>query len=483
MIYYKGVCFLNGTDSSGRIKNAILSPALVFAAFAVFIFIIYSRVPLMPGDDMIFFNMHLKYGFFDYLGTRYVTWSGRLFSDGLNYFFSGELNAVWCWFATVITVAGSVAIYKWVTFCKEITGAHKYFLALLCCFGFGIINSNVLSPSAFWITGSLYYIIPFELGVIAFTPFVFKIKDPDYKMKKWFMAVSVVCAIATVLSQEQYAVCLFGASVVTLAYILIKTRKLHKFPIVLTAVIAAALVVYIASPGNALRFAGSLGTFPMFDQLHPDVRLSMIGHVGINGLVNQSYMPLMFLWLAIGWVLFKKTRKIPAKVLAVACIVYAGIMFMRFLRLTDTNIFDLYMPAVQSLFDLPFPQDVNGIYIFWTAGLLLVPFSLYFLWGRSWQSLFFILVYVAALASVLASTFTPLVYFSGARTLFLANMLFLLLFIFHFANFKELFKLAVAIVCIACVKLVLFRIMCNNGFPLWYGVLDTTSVPFKVLEQ
>jgi hypothetical protein len=120
-------------------------------------------------------------------------------------------------------------------------------------------------------------------------------------------------------------------------------------------------------------------------------------------------------------------------------------------------------------------------YVFWGISLLLIPVNIFFIWGKSERSFYYILVYFAAIASIVLMTFTPVFYYSGARTAFLPNMLFLILLYFQMTHMEKPGGLAGLIIIIAVAKLVALLVLWNTaGFPLWYGVLDTSSIPFKV---
>ncbi len=471
-----------------RAKKILLSPALAFAVFAVFMFILFNRVPLMPGDDLIVSEMHLKYDFFDYMSYRFNTWSGRLFTDSLNFFITGELFFLWKWLCTGMIVAGSFAIYKWVTIGKEMTQARKCLFAYLCCFGFGIINSNVLSPSVFWVSGTTSYLLPFVMGIVAFTPFIFTLKNREYKVKTWLKIVSLVCAVLLAFSMEQITVCLIAAAGVTWIYLFIKTKKPRWFLLILTAVALISTLISMSAPGEALRFAANIGTFPLFETLELKQRLAIIAHYTMNTLINQSYLPLMFLWLATGIALFKKADKKVLKVFAALSVTVAVIMFVRQLSPVDSNVFGMFTQNFQMLFTFNYidAQNISKLsqilpYVFWGISLLLIPVNIFFIWGKSERSFYYILVYFAAIASIVLMTFTPVFYYSGARTAFLPNMLFLILLYFQMTHMEKPGGLAGLIIIIAVAKLVALLVLWNTaGFPLWYGVLDTSSIPFKV---
>jgi len=472
------------------IKKLIFSPIFAFLLFAVFMFILFRRVPLMPGDDQIFSQMHLNFGILDYVITRYVTWSGRLFSDGMNYYFSGELYFLWKWFCTAVIVASSFAIYKWVTWGKEMSQSRKILLAYLCCFGFGIISTDILSSTVFWVTGASYYLVPFALAVIAFTPFVFTLKNLEYKTRPWLMAASVFCAAFAVLSQEQAAVSLLAASVVTYIYLFIKTKKLNWFLLLLIGVTVAATIFVMRAPGNQLRYEGNLGTFPLFNMLNFQQRLSITTHFSMNTLINQSYMPLMFLWFVSGWMLFKEKTKKHLKILGIISIVFSIIIFVRMINPLDSNVFGFYMQNFQQLFSFSY-LDVQSFsnpvqmlpYIVWGPALLLIPINIWLLWGKSERSFIYTMIFIAAIGSLLLITMSPTMYFSGARTGYVTNMLFLILLYFMLTHLEKPTKLLLLIILIGVVKLVFLYSLWNaTGFTLWYGVLDTSSIPFKVMK-
>lgn len=483
---------INSIDFPPRIKKMLLSPGIVFVLFAILMFAIFNRVPLMPGDDLIFSEMHLQYNLADYLYLRYNTWSGRLFADGLNFFLAGEFTFLWKWLCTALLVASSFAIYKWVTLGKEMSPARKCLFACLCCFGLGLINSNILSSSVFWVTGALYYMVPVSMAVIVFTPFIFELKDKGYKTRAWLKAVCMLFAVFIAFTQEQVGVCLIAASAVIWVYLFIKTKKPNWFLVALTAVLLVFVLVSLNAPGNALRYEANNGTFPLFNLLDFKQRFAIMSHFTMNTLINQSYMPLMFLWFVTGWALFQKKDRKAMKVLGAASIAIAAVMLARQIIPVDSNIFGPYIEHFNRLFSFNYYLDMKsnyvpeqmGSYIFWGISLLLIPVNIWFIWGRSQRSFLYTLIFAAGISAIILITFTPLLYFSGARTGYLPNTLFLILLYFMLAHFEKLKKLVILIICIGLIKLVLLWTLWNaTGFKLWYGVLDTNSIPFKVTNS
>jgi len=304
------------------------------------------------------------------------------------------------------------------------------------------------------------------------------------------MAASVFCAAFAVLSQEQAAVSLLAASVVTYIYLFIKTKKLNWFLLLLIGVTVAATIFVMRAPGNQLRYEGNLGTFPLFNMLNFQQRLSITTHFSMNTLINQSYMPLMFLWFVSGWMLFKEKTKKHLKILGIISIVFSIIIFVRMINPLDSNVFGFYMQNFQQLFSFSY-LDVQSFsnpvqmlpYIVWGPALLLIPINIWLLWGKSERSFIYTMIFIAAIGSLLLITMSPTMYFSGARTGYVTNMLFLILLYFMLTHLEKPTKLLLLIILIGVVKLVFLYSLWNaTGFTLWYGVLDTSSIPFKVMK-
>lgn len=405
-------------------KRILLSKVTAFIVFFILMLTLCSKVPIFTGDDKIFAAMSLKYNFLEFISDRYWGWSGRLFF-------------LYKWLCAALITFCSFSVYKWITAAKEMSASHKLIFAYVSCFGFALISSSILSSLVFWVSGSLNYFVPFALGAVAFTPFVYALKNIDYKpgifLKSGYMASVAFAAF----SQEQVSLCLFVFSVSSVAYLLVKCRKLSRLLIVLLIVTTVCMIVSLSAPGNAVRYEASVSHyFPQFERIGFSARMSIAAHFCMNILINQSCLPLLFLWFITGSLLITKKKNKLSKVVSVALIAFSIIMLLRFISPADF-VFERFTGLFSSLFAFNYLSQqsiqipsVIFPYLFWGVSLLLIPIGIVLIWGKSKSSFFYGLLYLGAIATFALISFSPSLYVSGGRTGYIGNML--LLFLLYF---------------------------------------------------
>ena len=470
-------------------KKILLSEATAFIVFFILMLILFSKVPIFTGDDEIFAAISLKYNFLEFISERYWYWSGRLFSEALVYLFTSRLFFLYQWLCAALITVCSFSVYKWITAAKEMRPSHKLTFAYISCFGFALISSSILSSSVFWVSGSLNYFVPFTFGIIAFTPFVFALKNIDYKPGIFLKTGFIASAVFAAFSQEQVSLCLFAFSAFSIAYLLVKRRKLSRFLISLLIITTVCMIVSLSAPGNSIRYEASVVQyFPQFEQIGFSARMAVSAHFCTNMLINQSCLPLMFLWFIIGSLLFTRKKSVLSKVISIALITVAIIMLLRFISPADF-VFSRFTGLLSPLFTFNYLTwqsiripSVFFPYLFWGIALLLIPAGIILIWGKSKETFFYGLLYLGAIATFALISFSPSLYVSGGRTGYIGNMLLILLLYFLLTHYNKFPRIAAILICISVLKLILlFTLWHTSGFELWYGVMDTQNIPFIVM--
>ena len=87
---------IRASDSLVRQIYTVVSFFVILIPNVVFFFLIFNVKAFLYDnryDDCFFYQLAIKYDFFDYIIMRYKTWSGRLVGDSLSYFLS--LSGIW----------------------------------------------------------------------------------------------------------------------------------------------------------------------------------------------------------------------------------------------------------------------------------------------------------------------------------------------------------------------------------------------------
>jgi hypothetical protein len=480
-----------------RIRDFGTSPAIPFIIFFIISLALMSKVPLQPNnDDHYFSTMHLQYNLPQYLWMRYMTWSGRVSVEILFYYFEGSLFFLWKWLCAISITACAFVLYTVISYGKDFSNKESFLYASLSCLSFFLINSGVLSPSVFWVTGALAYLIPTSLALIAFMPFFFSIRNPVYQPRRAFVCY-LIAAILTAIGQEQAALCFVAFAVLTIIYLLAQKRKISTQLWIILAVSVLLLAVSLAAPGDALRSRAEAVTwFPSFYSIDIFKRASVTAFFFMQALFDLTYLPLLLIWWVIGTLLWKKNPSRFSRWLSILSFLFAILMTLRLIHPLDTSISSTFKETIQKWFTFHYlsrgsfshpDQYLDQLmpYVFWGTGLLLVPFSIWTIYKRTRFSFFYIFIFIGAMTSILITAFSPTLFASGGRTDFVSSVLLILLIMFLLSEKGQMKTLAAMILAIALIKLFMLSSTWLNhgGYQFWYGGFNIKEIPFEVLGK
>lgn len=477
--------------TSNWFKQGILNPAIPFLLLFLLSLLLFSQVKIVAGDDEIFAAMHLHYSLPQYILMRYQTWSGRLFIEALLYYFTSPAFFLWKWLCALSITASAFVLYTFVHFGRNLSRQENFIAATLSCCSFFLINSAILSPSVFWVTGALNYLIPTTLGLIAFLPFFFSLQKENYQPRKT-LVLYLAAAILTALGEEQVSLCLVGFSVLVIVYLFYTKRKISKSLWIILAVTLVFQIFSFTAPGNELRAASEISRwFPGYNAVSIATKLNLSAFFIINTLINQTYLLFLLLWLILGILLWKKAPTINFRILSCLSFLFAGLMALRFVNPMDTTILGTFSETYAQLFNFQFLMpgflsrpDQWSLYLLWGIGLLLIPVSIGALFKKTKTSFFYIFLFLAAMASLLVITFSPTLFPSGGRTSLVSDTLLILLILLLLRENGLLKAFAAPILAVALFRVfMLYSTWRAGGFQLWYGVLDTNGIPFMVLGK
>lgn len=474
------------------LQRFIKEEFFVIISFVLFFLVslaFFSQVTLQPGDDEIFGAIQLHYSLPQFLSIQYHTGSGRFLSLILCYFFTGQLFFLWKWFCAVFITVCAITIYLIVKSSFKCGKRDCIFIALLSCSLIFFINYQVLSPSVFWVTGALMYLIPATLALIAFLPFLLSIQDENYLPKKGFIFY-LFAAIISIGGDEQVSLCLIGFFVLTLFYLLYKKRKIHHYlwTILIAAVIVQGFVFSV--PGNSFRFVAEYTRwFPGYYSLNFLGRAELSSYFFMNTVISQDDLLLLLLWLILGVLLWKRNIARISRVFACVFFLFALLLVFNSIANLIPSFLGTFGKSFNRLFTFPFfieGQPAPWIqwfpYAFWGTGLVLIPISIGMIFKHTRQTFFYAFLFLAAMASILVIAFSPTLFASGGRTSFVTDILLVLLIMFLLSEEGMLRIFTLPILAIAFTRMfILWYAWHLVGYQLTYGLLDTKGIPFEVL--
>lgn len=449
---------------------------LMWVVFLIVLLFLQLFLQMGWGDDVWFAEMMCPLP--EYLWERYCGWTSRLLIE------TGEIlltaSPDWVWRMLNILI---VMLLIWIA--ADIFGLEKdnsKLQAQICFFVLMWAVPMVSIREAGWISTTLNYLWPLTLGLVAMRPIKHWVKGE--KCFVWEYPVCLLCMVFAV-NTEQGAAVLLGAYLLFGAYLLIKRKKLSLFYFLLLGLAAASVVFIMTTPGNASRLLQEIDRFfPGYQYLNMSEKLLMgfldtvSFYLPAGGAGRSNYLFALFSGILLAAMWQKRTEKhfLPKVMIA----------FLPFLFIWVIGVFGKYwllyrgfprgghiigllslnrcLPGgggVRGYFGwIPYSMGAvllqAGVYL----GLLIcVALTIYFLHGRSRETLFQFVILGAGLLSRLIIGFSPTIYESGERTTLFCSAAIVIVCLRNLQLFwnkttTEWIKIVLAgyIVCVICIR-------------------------------
>jgi hypothetical protein len=426
---------------------------LPFALIIFFIMYIFQlKINIVNGsDDSWFADISKHQPYLKWIISRYDTWSGRLFPDSMLYALLNHYVWLWRILSTVFLFLLPIFIVKILK--KDVDRKDL----VLCIFILGYISNDVLNTGFFWITGSINYLWPIALGLIAMFPFANRIFNYNVKVTPTLYTVFLISGFIASISNEQVALCMSAFSLLTILLIFIKRKQIAINLIPIAFVILVGTCILLFAPGNKVRWVAEVSRwFPGYDQLS----LLDKAHLGIIWLYQQLFVELRNLILLLSLVTFAiyyKTndiKKFPFYTFSILLF-----LFISSLLISKTG--DLFY-NFQLINQYQFSHNlihfwradwgfVHAIfpYIFWTGFSSLL---VYLILAKTEQKVFVFLCLAAALSTFALLFFSPTIYASGTRTLTVGSVLLSIVIVKLIFEF-DLVKNKLSLLLLGCLPL------------------------------
>ncbi|TWE01065.1 hypothetical protein FB550_106117 [Neobacillus bataviensis] len=233
--------------------------------FVIVYFLLYFFhfvVKKFPGDDFIFSKATQNSTLMHWLFNRYFNWSARIFPDTMVYYFLA--HRVWLWrlinpIILMLLCFSVVRIWR-----KKVTLLE--FLIVLAILGY--FAQNILSSGVFWITGSMYYLWPITLGLIAMIPYADKVFRDCALQNKYMFLLYFVSGFFASIGNEQVSLCLSCFAILTHVTLVFQKKEQDKKLLLMTGFMIIGTLIMILSPGNKVRsVAETAYWYPTFGEL------------------------------------------------------------------------------------------------------------------------------------------------------------------------------------------------------------------------
>lgn len=364
------------------------------------------------GDDISFYHALDKRSLIEFIYIRYTEWSGRVLLEAIMVS-TIKIKLFWKLAIPLSLLLLCYSIYR-----ITLEASLNSYIGVLVAIGFCLLIGNGVKQEAmWWVTGFYNYLLPTSLGV--FSLMILQHKD---RYSNIYLALSILCLFIACYN-EQVVVVIFIVSLLILV-----VRFLRKAPIkfdlffVFFTMLNAA-VIFLA-PGNYHRFVQE--TITWFPEFHDYTMLQKLtlGIDRINEhLHNRSadkIFQLSFFLLTL--LLIKEKSKWKIKLVVIS--VFALNIVFFWLHFAVKHVWPSYHVTLS-----PENWSSYGIYAsylmtFITISSLLVS-NAYI--SKNKAELIELSIYpLLGLMTVIMLSFSPTVYASSQRILFLCDILFVM---------------------------------------------------------
>ena len=461
---------------SKHFKQNLWKYALLYAVLAA----VFSTTRILWGsDDSAFLEATKNHTIISWVIRRYSIWSGRVFTETCIYLVFGVSRLIWYFLNPVFLLIASYSIAR---IAKENVVFNDVLLIVLL---FLTMQINIISSSMLWMTGALNYLWPVAIilwGIIPYADAVFRSK------MKLTIPQTILHTIALFLGcmgSEQAAVCATAFIFVShICWIWQKKRVSLKL-FLLSGASIAGLLIMLLSPGSWARItAETAHWYPEFDQLSLQYKLVRGITFTYEKLFNYAFI-LIFTFATMvilrTYLLNKQQSKSPVfqlKLLTAlsmfgVCVIVLGITAipdndsqnLLYRLIFDFNRLDTLV--VSRSFTLS-KQLLCALcpYIFWSVFLLLLVSLIHQTMKREY---FYWLCFSDAFFALLMMAFSPTVYVSKNRTVFVSATIIVLMIFDLLQQYQiDLRKLIFPIGAVSMINLFYLFSHYQNGFTVLY---------------
>lgn len=395
---------------------------------------LFSLLVILAGrvagtDDSIFQKLVTQYPtVFDWVSERYATWSGRIFSEGFVYIFNIIPLFIYKIVSILMYLLFIFSFYMYYRLFSVKRSREKDILMLACAALMPyLLSISVFAPGVLWVTGSMNYFWIATIGSIGLYPTIkLVVNRADVSWKK--ITFGILLSMVAITSQEQVGAVMVGLSLIFLVHILNDFRRKNSvyqvsglWKILVTCIgYLTAFIISIRAPGNALRLKSEINYWqPDFNSVPLMHRIEYDYRWVLEAFVNHSGFILIGIWLAMLFLIIRKKRHDFVDLLTTFVIGAATIIL-----LAKGHKSVGYWTTFYAQWNTPLPSKslylilgVWGIVIFVT---ILMPIVVY---RRQIKGYMVSLLLSAALASTALMCFSPTMYASGWRTLYVPSFI------------------------------------------------------------
>lgn len=372
--------------------------AITFALF-VFFWLFSSVSYRSVADDQYFINSLANQDVISFIKDRYLTWSGRWAIEAITALTISHIYVVKVLIPTCLILASF--------FMSRICFVNADVRHLSITLAFIILMpSDIFTDSVTWITGFYNYLLPTTFGLFFFYVFINNLSRKINILS--ILALFIAC------NHEQVALaCLMGSAL----FLAIKRERVTPYRCLALALIIINSLILIMAPGNYIRQSQeSILRMPEYFDLTMLNKISM----GYDRLNSMFFMRSNFLIIALSFLILYfliakwKTRASNLVSFSILAFVITCLVFFNYNGVSS--------PLLGSTIEYKHFDPFIVLPSYMLLSSLLITF-LYVISQSVEKFEWIALSILVAVANVIAIGFSPTVYASGMRVLFVSEII------------------------------------------------------------
>lgn len=406
-----------------------------YCVFFLAAFFLCRIIKYSDGDDAYFYEMAHSMGFFEYLKMRYITWEGRMTSEAMTYismyFGKSFWNVANAGMLTLLPL-GMTQIVKKVY--PDMRQGQKTIVSIFLCTGILLMGLGVVGYASFWVTGSTFYLWSVVAGIWSAIPLAMMVFSPEELSGKSFV-YSIPCGFIASMGLEQITAVVITFGIIALIWCFVTKKKICIPAIVQLVIMIVGFVLLYLSPGTEMRTSQELRWMPEFENMSIPHHIFITVQWILSGFANyhRNYVSVILILLMVLQLQKKRDRQSTrsgvtfglsvAAMTAGTVSAWSSMLGSKVFTEFGIGLEDETIPVTKTAT----LQDLTGQEIFaciWQ--ILLILLALYLLWETGndrREKNFWTLIFLASLASGAVMYFSPTMYASGPRVMFVTAVM------------------------------------------------------------
>ncbi|WP_140490630.1 DUF6056 family protein [Bifidobacterium sp. UTBIF-68] len=398
-------------------KMTTIPRFLALATMYVITYITLLPVVRAEGDDTYFMEQLSHTAPVDWVIQRYMTWSGRIFSESSAAFFLPLPQIAWRLADAGMIVLLSYSLTR-ITF--SVFSIKKLFISYAAVW---LIAPSVWLSASYWVAGSFAYLWPAAIGCFSTLLLVGLIRARSVR----FWGIYIVAAVLASLGVEQVGPCIVAFGFITVVALYVRDKSFSIPAVVYTLASACALLVELLAPGSAVRNEREMQVrYPEFEDMSFIVKIykGVIWHFGY--MYNYLFV-LVFAMAVVAIFIVISGKGLQHKFISIrSCtfdVDYLLAYFVTAMIFIVACASQLRILSTLSVFDLRGNSSSLLRWLLPFAFWIVLLFAVWMLVMRvdgSYCYQFFMIS--AAIASGALMYFSPTIYASGPRSMFIPSV-------------------------------------------------------------